>query len=50
MDDEGLTAFCADLSGDEVAIGAQSFAGIAIERLEEQFEMALKRKSSHAND
>ena len=49
-DDEKLTAFFSDLSDSEVAIGAQSFIGIAIERLNRQFELASQQRRKHAQD
>ena len=39
--DEDVAAFCADLETHQVAVGFQSFLGISVSLLEEQFEKAL---------
>ena len=43
IDDAALDAFCSDLADPVVAVGVQSFAGIAVERLEQQLKKALAR-------
>ncbi|MEP6828521.1 MAG: DUF6492 family protein, partial [Aestuariivirga sp.] len=43
MDDAALDAFCADVQDPFVALGVQSFAGIAVERLEAQLQKAITR-------
>ena len=49
-DDKKLTTFFSDLSDSEVAIGAQSFIGIAIERLTRQFELASQKYRNQLKD
>ncbi len=43
VDDKALDEFCSDLNDTIVAVGVQSFAGIAVERLERQLKRALQR-------
>jgi Family of unknown function (DUF6492) len=43
MNDAALKEFCSDLPEGIVAIGVQSFAGVAIPRLEQQLQLALTR-------
>ena len=43
MSDTELDEFCSDLKDPIVAVGVQSFAGIAVERLERQLKKALAR-------
>jgi Family of unknown function (DUF6492) len=43
MDDAALDLFCSEVGGSLVALGVQSFAGIAVERLEQQLQKAIAR-------
>jgi Family of unknown function (DUF6492) len=43
MDDAALDKFCSEVSGSLVALGVQSFAGVAVERLEQQLQKAIER-------
>ncbi len=43
IDDTELEKFCSEVSGSLVALGVQSFAGVAIERLEQQLQKAIER-------
>ena len=44
MDDAALDEFCFDKSGEFVALGVQSFAGVAVDRLEKQLQKAIHRE------
>jgi Family of unknown function (DUF6492) len=43
IDDTELDKFCSEVSGSLVALGVQSFAGVAVERLEQQLQKAIER-------
>jgi Family of unknown function (DUF6492) len=43
VDDAELDQFCSEVGGSVIALGVQSFAGIAIERLEQQLQKAIER-------
>ncbi len=43
IDDAELDKFCSELSGSLIALGVQSFAGVAVERLEQQLQKAIAR-------
>jgi Family of unknown function (DUF6492) len=44
MDDAALASFCSELGVSIVALGVQSFAGVAVERLEKQLHRAVQRE------
>ena len=48
MDDAALEAFCSNISDSVVALGVQSFAGVAVERLEKQLWKAIQREDLSA--
>lgn len=49
MDDAALSKFCDSVSGAQVAIGVQSFAGVSIPRLVAQFQRAVDREIGKTN-
>jgi Family of unknown function (DUF6492) len=48
IDDAELDKFCSDVGGSLVALGVQSFAGVAVERLEQQLQKAIERAGLQA--
>ena len=48
MDDAALDQFCSEVGAPMVALGVQSFAGVAVERLEHQLQKATERAGSPA--
>jgi Family of unknown function (DUF6492) len=48
MDDAALETFCSELESSIVALGVQSFAGVAVERLEKQLQKAIQREGKSA--
>ncbi len=48
MDDAELDKFCSEVGGSLVALGVQSFAGVAVDRLEQQLQKAIVRAGLQA--